>query len=147
MKFQSGMQCLSPRVSLHEIITDLGWYEQDSGRGGVSPHVSMETLVLTTTLGLEYHKIYGSPGVQLRGPTAQVKQNNPRRWCTEGGKKEPWLVWLGGLSAYLQTKGLLVGFPIRAHASVAGQVSSNRWARGNLIDVSLPLFLPLLPSL
>ena len=66
----------SPCVSLHEVIPDLGCHEQDSGRGGASPHVSMETLVLTTTLGLEYHKIYGSPGVQLRGPTAQVKQKN-----------------------------------------------------------------------
>ena len=31
---------------------------------------------------------------------------------------EPWLVWLSGLSTSLQTKGLSVGFPIRAHAWV-----------------------------
>ena len=31
-------------------------------------------------------------------------------------EKEPWLVWLSGLSASLQTKGSLVRFPVRAHA-------------------------------
>ena len=138
MKFQSGMQCLSPRVSLHEIITDLGWYEQDSGRGGASPHVSMETLVLTTTLGLEYHKIYGSPGVQLRDFTSQVKQNNPRHWCTEGGK-EPWLVRFSGLSAGLRTKGSPVLYPVRAHAWVASQVPSKGYMRGNLTLMFLSL--------
>ena len=35
-----------------------------------------------------------------------------------------WLVWLSGLSTGLRTKGLLVRFPIRAHAWVAGQVPS-----------------------
>ena len=34
----------------------------------------------------------------------------------------PWLVWLSGLSAGLQTKELLVQFPVRAHAWVGGQV-------------------------
>ena len=34
----------------------------------------------------------------------------------------PWLVWLSGLSAGLQTKGLPVRFPVRAHAWVVGQV-------------------------
>ena len=48
------MQCLSPCVSLHEVITDLGCQEQDSGIGGAIPHVSMETPILTTTCGLEY---------------------------------------------------------------------------------------------
>ena len=59
----------------------------------------------------------------------------------------PWLVWLSGLSAGLQTKRLLVWFPVRAHAWVDGQVP--RWGRGRSnrlmyfshIDVSLPLFL------
>ena len=32
----------------------------------------------------------------------------------------PWLVWLSGLSASLQTERLLVQFPVRAHAWVAG---------------------------
>ena len=52
IKFQSGMQCLSPPVSFHEIITNLGCHEQDSGMGGASPHVSMETPILTTTCRL-----------------------------------------------------------------------------------------------
>ena len=33
-----------------------------------------------------------------------------------------WLVWLSGLNAGLRTKGLLVPFPVRAHAWVACQV-------------------------
>ena len=36
----------------------------------------------------------------------------------------PWLVWLSGLSTSLWTEGLLVWFPVRAHAWVAGQVPS-----------------------
>ena len=31
-------------------------------------------------------------------------------------KRWPWLVWLSGLGTGLQTKGLLVRFPVRAHA-------------------------------
>ena len=47
----------------------------------------------------------------------------------EGGAFEncstlPWLVWLTGLSAHLQTKGSSVQFLVRAHAWVAGQVPS-----------------------
>ena len=58
--------------------------------------------------------------------------------------KEPWLVWLSGLSASLQTEGLLVGFPVRAHAWVAGQVPSWGCERGNHTLLFLPLsfFLP-----
>ena len=37
-------------------------------------------------------------------------------------QKSPWLVWLSGLSASLQTKGLPVLFPVRAHAWVRGWV-------------------------
>ena len=43
----------------------------------------------------------------------------------------PWLVWLSGLSAGLQTKGLLVRFPVRAHACVVGQVRSRGHLRGD----------------
>ena len=39
---------------------------------------------------------------------------------------EPWLVWLSGLSAGLQTKRLPAQFPIGAQAWVAGRVPS--WA-------------------
>ena len=64
----------------------------------------------------------------------------------------PWLVQLSGLSAGLRTKRVLVWFPVRAHAWVAGQVPSWGCARGNhtlmflshiwYIDVSIPFFLP-----
>ena len=37
-------------------------------------------------------------------------------WDISESKKEPWLVWLSGLSARLQAQGLLVRFPVRAHA-------------------------------
>ena len=40
-------------------------------------------------------------------------------------------MWLSGLSTGLGTKGLLVQFPVRAHAWVAGQVSSGGRMRGN----------------
>ena len=59
--------------------------------------------------------------------------------------KLPWLVWLSGLSAGLQTKGSLVPFPVRAHAQVEGQVPSNGCVRGNHTLMFLSLFL--LPSL
>ena len=50
----------------------------------------------------------------------------------------PWLVWLSGLSVGLQTKGLLVQFPVKAHAWVVSQVPAWGPARGNQpIDVSL----------
>ena len=58
----------------------------------------------------------------------------------------PWLVWLSGFSTKLQTKGLLVRFPIRENAWVAGpQYGAHE--RQQHIDVSLPLFLPPFPSL
>ena len=59
----------------------------------------------------------------------------------------PWLVWLSGLSADLQTKGSLVGFPIQTHAWDAGQVPSWGHARGNHTLMVLSLFLSPLPSL
>ena len=53
--------------------------------------------------------------------------------------KLPWLVWLSGLSSGLQTKGPLVGFPIRAQAWVAGQVGppSRGRSRGNKLFLYL----------
>ena len=63
----------------------------------------------------------------------------------------PWLVWLSGLNAGLQTKRSPIRFPVRAHAWVVGQVPSWGCARGNqlmfLSHMSLPFFLPPLPSL
>ena len=51
-------------------------------------------------------------------------------------KSLSWLVWLSGLSASLQTKKLPVGFPVRAHACVAGQVpnKSHGTMHGGLCD-------------
>ena len=53
---------------------------------------------------------------------------------------QPWLVWLSGLSAGLQTKGSMVQFPVRAHAWVIGQVLNRGHERGNHTDVSLLSF-------
>ena len=39
-------------------------------------------------------------------------------------RREPWLVWLSGLSASLRTKESLVRFLVVAHAWVVGQVRS-----------------------
>ena len=56
-------------------------------------------------------------------------------WVYGGAQKilvtGPWLVWLSGLNAGLETKGSLVQFPVRAHAWVAGQVPSRGCMRGN----------------
>ena len=46
-------------------------------------------------------------------------------------EKEPWLVWLSGLSASLQTKGSPVQFLVRAHAWLGGQVPSWGHVSGN----------------
>ena len=56
----------------------------------------------------------------------------------------PWLVWLSGLRAGLQTKGSPVQFPVRAHAWVAGQGPSGGCGRGNhtLIFLSFSFSLP-----
>ena len=56
----------------------------------------------------------------------------------------PWLVWLSGLSTGLQTKGLLVLFPVRAHAWVVGQDPSRGRTRGNHTLMFLSLFFSLL---
>ena len=55
----------------------------------------------------------------------------------------PWLVLLSGLSASLQTKGLPVPFPVRAHAWVAGHVPSGERVRGKHTLMFLSLFLSL----
>ena len=56
----------------------------------------------------------------------------------------PWLVWLSGLSAGLQSKGLPAQFPVRAHAWAGGQVPKRGRARGNhtLMFLSLSFSLP-----
>ena len=56
-----------------------------------------------------------------------------------------WLVWLSGLKASLQTKGLPVQFPVRAHAWVVGQVPTGGDRRGThtLMFLSLSTSFPL----
>ena len=62
---------------------------------------------------------------------------------TKDVKDLPWLVWLNGLSAGLQTKESLVRFLVRAHPWVVGQTPSWGCARGNctLMYLSLPSLL------
>ena len=54
------------------------------------------------------------------------------------------MVWLSGLSAGLRIKGLLVRFPVRAHAWDVSQVSSRGRAKGNptLMFLSLSFSVP-----
>ena len=49
------------------------------------------------------------------GKEKRLKRNTPNL---------PWLVWLSGLSASLRINRSPVRFPVRAHAWVAGQVTS-----------------------
>ena len=49
----------------------------------------------------------------------------------ENLKKQPWLVWLSGLSAGLRSKGSPVRFPVRAHAWVTARVPCGGHAGGN----------------
>ena len=52
----------------------------------------------------------------------------------------PGCLWLSGLSVGLQSKGLPVRFPVRAHAWVVGQVPSRVHTRGNHTLMLLSLF-------
>nr|KAF6330393.1 hypothetical protein mMyoMyo1_012383 [Myotis myotis] len=49
--------------------------------------------------------------------------------------KKPWLVWLGGQSVGLQTKGSGVRFRSRAHAQVAGSIPSGGHAGGSQLMI------------
>ena len=57
-------------------------------------------------------------------------------------------MWLSGLSVRLRTKGSLVGFTVRAHVWVVGQVPSRGCVRGNhtLDFLSLSFSVPSLLS-
>ena len=61
--------------------------------------------------------------------------------------KWPWLVWLSGWSIGLQTQGLPVQFPVRAHAWVAGDAPSRGHMRRNHTVKVLSFFVPPFPSL
>ena len=73
------------------------------------------------------------------------KQNPPKRWSAplENRNTKPWLVWLSGLSAGPRTKGLLIQFPVRTHAWVAGQDPSLGYVRGNHTSLFFSLLSPL----
>ena len=58
-------------------------------------------------------------------------------------KRNLWLVWLSGLNTDLRGKRLLVQFPVRTHAWIAGQVPSREHSRGN----HTLMFPSLFPSL
>ena len=73
---------------------------------------------------------------------------------------KPWLLWLSGLSTGLQTGGLWVRSPVRQGTCLGcgpgpqlrqthswGHVQSYQSMFLSHIDVSLPLFLPPIPSL
>ena len=72
----------------------------------------------------------------LRSPTQRTEK-----------KDEPWLEWLSGLSAGLQTTGSPIRFPVRAHAWVAGQAPSRGRTRGihtlMFLSLSFSLLSPL----
>ena len=55
-------------------------------------------------------------------------------------QKQPWLVWLSGLSASLQTEMLAVQFPVRAHAWVVSQVPSWVHVGGNCFSLTQQYF-------
>ena len=74
-----------------------------------------------------YYKLFGKK-VSNQSDTLQQFKKTSRKYKNPG---KTWLVWLSGLSAILQTERLLVRFPVRAHAWVAGQVPGWGYGRGN----------------
>ena len=103
------------------------------------------------------------PATQACAPTGNGTSNplvhrlalNPRSHTSQGiiirkfflkNWLLPWLLWLSGLSAGLQTRRSRVQFPVGAHAWVAGQVPSWGCGKGNQsvyllhMDVSLLSF-------
>ena len=96
---------------------------------------------------LEIHIRLAKNGWRLNnGPIFWKEETIERSWlCLKPQKrKQPWLVWLSGLSAGLQTKGLLVWFPVKAYAWVVGQVPSRGHVRGNH-TLMFPFLFPALP--
>ena len=61
-----------------------------------------------------------------KGNHQQIEKGN--LWKGRKCLKTPWLVWFSGLNASLQTKELLVRFPVGAHAWVEGQVFSHSFS-------------------
>ena len=109
----------------------------------------LQPLTSTFAKAIHLHVVCGSFSMVPRADGARQSQrevgsgpcppSQSRSWAGGGGRGPqsfergsglklqgvlPWLVQLSGLSAGLQTKGSPVGFPVRAHAWVAGQVPS-----------------------
>ena len=80
----------------------------------------------------------------LDGDGGMGKHGLPLHTTTSKLQLEPWLTWLSGLSASLQTKRSLVRFPFGSHAWVAGQVPSGECMSGNhtLMFLSFSSSLP-----
>ena len=91
--------------------------------------------VLITDVGWRRHKKYLCPWGEQLG-----RDHNQKVPIQSKISKEPWLVWLSGLRASLQTKGSQVRFPVRAQAWVVGQVPSRGHMSGNhtLMFFSIP---------
>ena len=88
-----------------------------------------------------------SPPRHIQRPQELLSKCPPLR-LIKNHHEQPWLVWLSGLSASLQTNGLSVQFPVRAHAWFAGWVPSEGRTRGNhtLMFLSLSFSFPSLLS-
>ena len=81
-------------------------------------------------------------GLPLLGQIPPLAPTSP----TIKAKALPWLVWLSGLSASLQTKWSLVGFPLGRMPWLQAGSQEEVLERQLHIDISLPLFLPPFPS-
>ena len=62
-------------------------------------------------------------------------------------RRQPWLVWLSGLSTSLRTKGSLLNSQSKHMPGLQARSPVGACERQPHIDVSLPLFLPPFPSL
>ena len=85
-------------------------------------------------------------GQNIKRPTLGPLSNSISLHWKKRKAVKPWLVWLNGLSACLQTKRSLVRFPVRAHSWVVDQVPSWECAGGNWLMMFLShinVFLPL----
>ena len=81
-------------------------------------------------------------------PSCSSEQRTQTNGYSSKMLPKSWLVWLSGLSVGLQTKELLVRFPGWGTCLGCGPGPQERTRkRQPHTDVSLPLFLPLFPSL
>ena len=84
-----------------------------------------------------------SRGSESMGGGFRVEGGEEPPTCIQLNMFAPWLVWISGLSGSLQTKGLPVPFPVKAHDRVVGQVPTRGRSRGYHTLMFLPLPLSL----